>query len=567
MSLAASLIIGKTALSVSQAQLQVSGNNIANAGNADYTRQTSSVSTARDQQLTPGVFIGSGVQLDSIQRQIDAALEGRLRASISDSNSADTTQLWLGRVESVFNELGDQDLSTSMSTFFNSWSKLSSKPQDAALRQVVLQNGQSLANGFTDLKGKFEALRSDVADRLKALTGDANELANKVAALNKQIITAEGGSGGQANGLRDQRDAIMKKLSELTDVTALEQPNGALNVFIGSEPLVVGSTSRGLTLKQEAVSGKMNTTVVFADNLGDAPATSGQIGGLTSVRDAIDKTTGELNDIAKSMIFEVNKLHASGQGIGGLSTITGTNGVDDVTTSLADPETNLPFTPSTGSFVVHVKEKATGLTTSTLVQVDLDGLNGNDTSLTDLVTDLSGITGVNASIVGGKLKVDAASDAVEFSFSQDSSGTLAALGVNSFFTGTGAFDMNVNAALTADPTKLAAAKNGEPTDNQTALAIAALEQMTISSLNGSSMKDGYQAMVNGVSVITNAAKSNAEASHVVQDTLFNQREALSGVSMDEEAINLMRQQRAFQGASRLISVVNDLMDQVMGLVR
>jgi flagellar hook-associated protein FlgK len=37
--------------------------------------------------------------------------------------------------------------------------------------------------------------------------------------------------------------------------------------------------------------------------------------------------------------------------------------------------------------------------------------------------------------------------------------------------------------------------------------------------------------------------------------------------MDEEAINLMRQQRAFQGASRLIAVVNDLMDQVMGLIR
>jgi flagellar hook-associated protein FlgK len=53
----------------------------------------------------------------------------------------------------------------------------------------------------------------------------------------------------------------------------------------------------------------------------------------------------------------------------------------------------------------------------------------------------------------------------------------------------------------------------------------------------------------------------------VKDTLFNQRQALSGVSMDEVAINLMRQQRAFQGASRLISVVNDLMDQVMGLIR
>src|SRR5690606_2404383 len=179
-------------------------------------------------------------------------------------------------------------------------------------------------------------------------------------------------------------------------------------------------------------------------------------------------------------------------------------------------------------------------------------LNGDDTTLTDLATDLSAVSGVSASIVGGKLKIDAASSAVEFSFSQDSSGTLAALGVNSFFTGKGAFDMGLNAAVKADPTRLAAAKNGQPTDNQSALAIAALESTALGTLSGASLKDGYQAMVNGISVTAAAAKSNAEASHVVQDTLFYQREALSGVSMDEEAINLMRQQRAFQGASRLI---------------
>src|SRR5690606_12678464 len=121
-----------------------------------------------------------------------------LRASISDSNSADTTQLWMGRVESIFNELGDQDLSTAMSTFFKSWSNLANKPQDASLRQIVLQNAETLADGFVDLKTSFESLRNDIADRLKAMTKDANGLADQVAALNKQIVIAEGGTGGQA---------------------------------------------------------------------------------------------------------------------------------------------------------------------------------------------------------------------------------------------------------------------------------------------------------------------------------------------------------------------------------
>ena len=80
MSLIGSLNIGKNALAVSQAAIQVTGNNISNAGNADYTRQTAGLSASPDQQLRPGVFVGTGVNLDSISRQIDDALQGRLRS-------------------------------------------------------------------------------------------------------------------------------------------------------------------------------------------------------------------------------------------------------------------------------------------------------------------------------------------------------------------------------------------------------------------------------------------------------------------------------------------------------
>ncbi len=567
MSLIGALNIGKSALAVSQAQLQVTGNNIANAGNADYTRQRAEVSTSKDQMIRHGVFLGTGVKLDAVSRQIDEALEGRLRASISDSKAADTTESWLSRVESVFNELGDEDLSTEMSQFFASWSNLANKPQDAGLRQIVLQNAETLAGGFKNLKTDMEGLRSDIADRLGAMTIDANQLANTVAKLNKEIVLSEAGTGGQDGGLRDQRDASLKKLSEMMDIRTLEQPNGSVTVFVGNEPLVMNSTNRGLTVKTETIDGKFNTSVVFKDNNGPVEAKGGQIGALSGVRDTIDGTAERLDSLAGNLIYEVNKLHGSGSGLNKLARVTATNAVDDSTLALNDPEANLAFTPTTGSFVVHVKEKATGLTTSTLVKVDLDGLNADDTTLTSLAADLAGISGLQVSTSGNKLDIAAASNAVEFSFSSDTSGALASLGVNSFFTGRGAFDMGVNAVVKANPNLLAASQNGEPTDNGIARSIAGLESAAVSSLNGSTLKDSYQSMVNNVAVITADAKAESEASRVVYDTLFNQREALSGVSMDEEAINLMRQQRAFQGASRLISVVNELMDQVMGLVR
>ncbi|MBA3273368.1 MAG: hypothetical protein H0T11_05785 [Chthoniobacterales bacterium] len=107
--------------------------------------------------------------------------------------------------------------------------------------------------------------------------------------------------------------------------------------------------------------------------------------------------------------------------------------------------------------------------------------------------------------------------------------------------------------------------NGEKGDNKTAVAIAGLESTKIQSLDGTTLKERYQGLVNDVSVAA-AAKNDAEATLVVKETLAAQRESLSGVSLDEEAINLMKYQRAFQGASRLIAAVNELMDSIMELV-
>ena len=73
-------------------------------------------------------------------------------------------------------------------------------------------------------------------------------------------------------------------------------------------------------------------------------------------------------------------------------------------------------------------------------------------------------------------------------------------------------------------------------------------------------------MVNGIGAAASSAKTEAEATRVVRETLESQREALSGVSLDEEAINLMRQQRAFQGAARLVAAVDEMMRTIIAMV-
>jgi flagellar hook-associated protein 1 FlgK len=566
MSLIGSLNIGKSALATHQASIQTIGNNIANAGNENYTRQVAKLEAVQGQKYQQGILLGAGVNLQAVQRQIDEALEGRIRGSISDSESANQMQQWLGRVEAVFNELSDDDLSTQFSTFFNSWSNLANKPQDIGLRQVVIQNGESVAKTFKSLRGSLESLKSDTAARLQGLAKDADSIASQIAQLNGKITQAEAGAGG-ANSLRDQRDALLKDLSKLVDIKTLTRDSGATDVYINSEPLIIGASSKGLYLKQEVVDGETAYSVCFKSNNGPVTLKSGQLGAVNGAKGQIQLVEDNIDSLANAVIFELNKVHASGQGLQGFSTIQAGNSVEDSAVALNDEDAGLNFAPTNGSFVVHVKNKITGLTTSTLVQVDLDGANANDTTLNSLSGDIDAIDNISSSVSGGRLSIRSDSSDVEISFSQDTSGVLAALGVNNFFAGKNASDIAVATTVKSNPSLLAAAMNGQPADNQTARAIAALESAAVTTLQGQTLKDNYQTIVNNVATSAQSAKTNAEAASVVQETLLAQHEALSGVSLDEEALNLMREQRAYQGAARLISVVNELMDELMLMAR
>jgi flagellar hook-associated protein 1 FlgK len=566
MSLIGALNAGQSGLAVSQAAIQVSGNNISNAGDADYARETVQTSPSPDQQIQQGIRIGTGVDLSSIQRQTDEDLLSRLRTAISDNQSAGTTQQWLNQVQSVFDALGSNNLQTSMNDFFSSWSSLANNPQDSGQRQIVLQDGDSLAKQFQSQVTQLDSLSSQVAGEMKSGAQTADNLASQIAKLNGQVAVADGGAGQAANSLRDQRDSVLKQLSQLMNVTTMQQPNGTMDVYVGSEPLVANTNSYGVDVKSQNVNGQVVQQLIFKTNGGVIPLNGGgQLGALSDMQARIGGVVTQENTLAHNLIFELNKLHSSGQGLQGFTSVTSSNTVAVPTKPLDNAAAQLAFTPNNGSFVVHVIDKTTGQDTSTLVQVNLTG-SGTDTTLNSLAASLNGINGVQATVNGGTLSINAANSTSKISFSQDSSGVLAALGIGSFYTGTDATNIAVNQNLTAQPQMLAAAMNGHADDNQTALAIAALGTQPVANLSGQSLNDTYQAMINGVAAQASTAKTNAQAAQAVQSTLQSQRDALSGVSIDEETVNLLKQQQAFMGASKLISVVNQLMQTMIGMV-
>jgi flagellar hook-associated protein 1 FlgK len=279
------------------------------------------------------------------------------------------------------------------------------------------------------------------------------------------------------------------------------------------------------------------------------------------VTSQISSATDQINTIAHNLIDAVNQAHASGQGTTGFTTVTSANAVDDPTKALNSTAAGLNFTPKNGSFVVTVTQ-ANGTASSTLVPVNLTG-SANDTTLNSLAASLNGVTGITATVNAGQLTIKSTDPNAKISFSQDSSGTLADLGINTFFTGKDAGDIAVNSTVSSNTALLAAASNGQAGDNSAALAISQLESQPLTGLNGESLQSSYQDLVNEVGNSAASATANATATQNVQDTLTAQQQTVSGVSLNEEAVNLIQQQQAFQAAAQVVTTVNQMFNSML----
>jgi len=292
--------------------------------------------------------------------------------------------------------------------------------------------------------------------------------------------------------------------------------------------------------------------------------------GLLAARDDIlGGFLDVLDSFAGTLAFEFNKVFSSGQGLNGYDSLTGHFEVDDTTKALN--QAGLDFTPETGSFQLLVHSNLTGLTETTDISVDLNGL-GSDTTLDDLITAIDNINGLTATTVSGALRITSESADQVFAFGDDTSGALAALGINTLFTGSDAFSLGINAELLTDPAKFAASRGGigVDVDNLTVDAdgnqrLASFLDRELESRNGNTLSVLYDRMVDQVAQGATIARAVADGSRVFETALRGQKMAISGVNLDEEAIEMLSLQRSFQASARYIVALNELFGILVNL--
>jgi len=578
MGLTSAIHIGRSALQASQLGIQVAGNNMANAATPGYSRQSLALTPMRGDGTSIGGSVGLGVQVLDVRRKIDQALEGRLNASLGDRERTTALANIMSQVESALGELGDNDLSSELSSFFTAWSERANQSQSAS---VVVQQGRKLADFMQSLRSRLSDQTAQIDRELGAATAEANALTGQIADLNGSIFDAEG-SGNTANTLRDQRDQLVAQLSGLVDVSVVDRGQQGIDVLIGSSPVVLGARSRGIELRRDIEGDATVFSLQTITDQSQLSVESGRIGGLITARvDSTGGTIESLDDLAAGVIFQVNRLHSTGRTRAGVTGANATLGIRAADRGLAINDganasfNGLPFAANNGGFSLTVRDQAGGQSRTARIDVDLDGLTAagaagtaDDTSAQDIADSINAINGLSASFsADGKLGITA-DPGFSFNFADDSSGVLAVMGVNSYFTGNDASSIAVNEELIANPTRLSAGRdeNGVFVENGTALAISALQTTGIDSLGGRSVTEYWRDTVQATGTRTASTTSLAEAAAVVHESLEAQRAAVSGVNIDEESIDLMNYQRQYQGAARLISIANELTQTLMGLL-
>ncbi len=564
MGLNSALAIAGRSLEIFSTGIQVAGENISNAGTPGYIRE--------ELTLEPGIsyrqgslVLGTGVLAVGVQQQIDLFLESRIHAANSDVGASQTRELIFQQLENEVRELGDADLSTSLNDFLAAIHEAVNQPESDSFRQIAVEQGAQLASDINSLRTRIDAIREAQTINVDSLVSEANALIDKIHELNPQILKLESAGllKSDAGGLRSQRYEAVNRLSEIIPIRYEEQANGEVNVFLGSDALILAgdkqhletttSTDRGVTVQQ----------VRLTQSQAPLTGSGGELQGVIEGRDQIlGGFVDQLDTYASNLIFEFNKIHSSGEGLKGFDSLTAASQVNDKDAVLN--AAGLSFVPEHGSFELKITDTLTGLTETTTISIDLDGI-GADTTLQTLSDDINATANVTATITpDGRLEITGAAGH-EIRFGNDTSGALAAIGLNTFFTGADSSNINVNSAVRADHRLFATGQGGGPSDNSNAVALASFVENPVEGLNGLNLDEFYESTVAALANSSASESALAAGFATFRDSLSNQREQFSGVSLDEEAIKVLEFQRAFQSAARLISTIDEMFTTLLNM--
>ncbi|MBA4361173.1 MAG: flagellar hook-associated protein FlgK [Pseudomonas sp.] len=307
------LNIGMSGLAAGQSSLMTTGNNIANADTAGYSRQQTVQGTKASNQFG-NVYIGTGTTLADVRRVYNSYLDAQLQTTTSLNSDAAAYAGQISPLDALLSDSGT-GLNGALTKFFASVQNVNAKPGDDASRQLLLSDAQALSNRFNSISSQLTQQNANVNGNLANMADQVNKLAATVAQLNQKISEISK-SGGMPNELLDARNETVRQLSTFTGAQVIER-DGNLDVYLGSgQPLVIGGTASTLSVASSLNDpSRMGIQLNRAGSTVDITSvmTGGEMGGLLRYRSTVlDPAMNELGRVALVVADQMNSLQAQG---------------------------------------------------------------------------------------------------------------------------------------------------------------------------------------------------------------------------------------------------------------
>jgi len=533
--------IGKSALFASQASLSVINNNIANVNTPGYARQDVVLQISNPIQGGGGHLIGAGVTTSGIRRSYDRFIEAQLTQQYQFLGRSTSLEKTLGGAEQIFNDASGAGLQKNLVEFFNAWQDVATAPEGQSQRIVLLQKAQSLVTNARRMESNLVTLLKQTNESIADMAGTVNTLATGISALNKKIVQLEAGlSSEQASDLRSQRDNLVNQLSELADISSFENRDGSLTVTLGMRNLVSGEKATPLVARTDT----NGNTELSLDNINiTALIETGQLGGLIAAReDIIDNSLVGLRKLVASLTKEINLQHQAGFGLDG-----------STNNNFFSP---LQLATGGSSAGASITAAISDMSQVTLDEYDIT-FDATATNYTVTNRQTGSVVAFGLYSSGSTISFEGIDVAISGAITPQDSFSVSPL--------TGAVG-NFGVALSDIRTIAASASAGElPGNSSNAQQVAQLADASIAALGGATFLQNYTGLVAHAGAVSAAASDSHTFDDSMLEAIRAKRESASGVSLDEEAANMIRFQRSYEAGARMIKITDELLQTILNL--
>ena len=541
----------KLGLLAQQLAIEVTGQNIANVQTEGYSRQDVTFQANTPRSVATGM-VGTGVRIAGIERSHDQFLFNQIMDEGDLTGKTEVTKDIFEQLEVLFSEGSGRSLNDALSSFFEGVQDLSSNPQGMPERFNMVSKAEHLAFTFNQTGQQLFNIQRNIDFAIENKVADINSITAQIGKLNEGIHANEPTGQYKANDLRDNRDRQVKKLSQLIDVQLVNESDGQISLttkdgtaLVLKDRVFALSTSLNgdnESLKDVNINNGAGLTNITSSIKG------GELRGYLDMRDAqVESILDKMNIMSSAIIQEFNRVHREGFGLDGSSGLDFFNPMD------VTVKTNVN---NKGSAVVNMTNAS-----PTLVPVDeyeITFTGAKTFTLKNLTTQAS--SGAFTFNQGSTFNI-------KNSFAVDISGTAAAGDKVTFSVSENAASkMAVSSSITENVRKIAAG-NTKSGDGGNALQMAGLQNdlvfnsVTLQSGSGSfTFDEYYNAVVSTIGIESFSAQMTLRQQEGVMLQLNSRRESISGVSIDEEMIKMIKFQQAYNASARMITMVDEMLD-------